>query len=331
MDNSSAWCNITSWPEQLAPGNCTDILASGTGCIPLCIDGYSLTDHIFCEAGTVRMARCEPMSCNASILPENSLQSNCPQTLHSDASCAPVCAQNFILANETYCYLGKLTLGVCVPNRTESTLVDGGIDTDGGMATSTPSFTSSSTMAPKVCTEGAVLSSIGICKCNDTTVEEENQDGTLRCRSYRSCRIDNWLQKEHNSSGPQALHKGSCENRTVLVHGGKCKMMCKENTAPSLASPSDGLSSDILKAVSTDVECNDGVVEGPPQGTWCSQDAWEIPAVIFLAGVTVASLVAGGLLELRHYHFDRNYAQALAIRMPPAMCPSMLSSRPHSQ
>jgi hypothetical protein len=119
------------------------------------------------------------------------------------------------------------------------------------------------------------------------------------------------------------LKNGSCRNVTLLEHGFACSLTCEGNTAPQVYS-------NFMKAIDMSIICKDGEITHPPVGTWCSRDSYVLPPVVFLGTVTLASTIAGMIIDRRQRAWEKECLQVTRFRHPkvtPRTRTSRISAR----
>lgn len=153
------------------------------------------------------------------------------------------------------------------------------------------------------------------CECDKGYLREplSKEEPLEKCREPRSCNARQFLL-QNNLTGEEShkLTRGSCGvfvNSTsgTMPSGRSCKLFCPQGAAPQLAA-------NWMTAVETSLACKDGMIAGPQPHTWCSKTSFEIPPVVFLAVVTLASVVAGFRMEVRQFRFEESCLEAMHPR-----------------
>lgn len=291
-------------------GQCPQVLLSGQACQPDCAINATLIGNLSCHLGVVSPAQClPPLQCEAGKEQSGSTCQPCPAaTYKPDVGPGP-CLR---------CPLGReqspqggSSFSVCICNS----------GTYAAARTSSPcSSCENAGCAP--CPNNSHIAPnqepiLRNCKCTEEylRVPAEEAYPLQACRLSQPCNVRLWLQ-QRNLTGPEdyKLQLGSCADFVgspsgMLPSGLECRLTCKPGAAPQLQA-------DFFKAVETSLMCMDGEITGPPAMTWCSETSFEIPPLVFLATVTLASLVAGCRMEVRQHSFEQRCVQALRLRLP---------------
>merc|ERR1712151_697611 len=138
-------------------------------------------------------------------------------------------------------------------------------------------------------TRGPGSTALRDCKCNETSLAVWNTNQTsFACRLLYPCNVHGRLQNLRLVGQRDFdLKNGTCANVTLLEHKASCSLACEGNTAPQVYS-------NFIEAIDVTISCEDGeITKHPPEGTWCSRDAYVLPPVVFLGTVTFASAIAG--------------------------------------
>lgn len=160
----------------------------------------------------------------------------------------------------------------------------------------------------------APVATLDDCICNQDYLRELNEGGSLdHCRKPEPCDVRQWLH-EHNLTGEEThkLKLGDCarfvsDNRSLMMpDGGDCRLYCAENFAPQV--------DNWVRSADTLLLCSDGTIQGPHEDTVCSQAAFEVPPLVFLATITLAALIAGRRMEVRQHRFEQRCVHALKFR-----------------
>jgi len=105
-------CNHIA-PKNGKAGDCTESLASGDECQPMCDDGYTASGTTTCELGELKAATCDPKPCDASSAPTHGKEGDCTGSLASGDECQPTCDEGYTASGTTTCHLGELKAATC--------------------------------------------------------------------------------------------------------------------------------------------------------------------------------------------------------------------------
>jgi len=310
-----ASCNASVAPSGGDIGDCPEDLASGLSCEPGCAENYTLVFNTTCELGELSMGYCAseeemmststttvaPQTCWLGWAWQDTECKMCPRGTYKDipdvlqcTSCPPGSVtmnegarmSELCTCNETtYANISSLQLLSCAPCPANSKIREPG---------------RTAQRSDCECQEGYIA------------VPDSETNELQLCRAPNPCNLTQWLdQVQVTGAEPHELRLGTCENVTVLEHKTQCNVMCDSTSAPQL-------NTDFIRTIDTRVFCDDGAIESDiREGTWCSKGAWEMPAIIFLATVTVASSIAAIFMEWRQHSFEKECVNALTPRLSP--------------
>ena len=111
-------CDASALPENAeSAGDCTNSLAGGSTCSPVCKTGYTATPAS-CSNGKLTRATCVGTPCDASQAPTNgnigSGATQCTNPMASGTQCQPGCDEGYDASGPTSCLNGVLTAATCV-------------------------------------------------------------------------------------------------------------------------------------------------------------------------------------------------------------------------
>lgn len=108
-------CHGLKAPTHGSLGDCTDTLAHGRVCTPVCDAGYTASPGpILCNAGALSgTPACIPKSCHVSAPPMHGTMGTCKSELKHEETCRPRCELGYTLTREMSCNAGLLTTAVC--------------------------------------------------------------------------------------------------------------------------------------------------------------------------------------------------------------------------
>jgi hypothetical protein len=108
-------CDASSIIQNAQIGNCTNILASGSSCMPSCNIGYTVNGATTCTAGVLQYATCDADPCTGITAPPNGDVGDCPTSMKHGAGCTPTCKAGYEIQGQgkTTCHAGTLTLAHC--------------------------------------------------------------------------------------------------------------------------------------------------------------------------------------------------------------------------
>ena len=205
-------CTLAVEPEHGAFGNCPSTLESGQSCAIQCDSGYRPVGVTKCNAGVLTMASCEPTECEMMPSIEHGRLGTCPsdRPLVHGEFCQPKCDDGYHLSGSTFCSVGTLKVGKCLPSPCNNVRPPD----NGGLGDCTDKLESGAMCTPE-CKEGYTLSGPMVCSLGQVT--------TPRC-----------LPDKCQMAAPEHGSLGDCPD--TLDHGEQCEPQCDDGYVPSKAS-----------------------------------------------------------------------------------------------
>jgi hypothetical protein len=190
-------CGIKA-PSNGSLGDCSETLAHGKVCTPVCDAGYtSYPGPILCNAGALNETPvCIPKSCSISAPPTHGTMGTCKNELMHSDTCRPECKVGYTLVREMSCNAGLLTTAMC---------------TEDGCPISAPP-NGAMGACPAVLEHGEVC--LPSCNPGYTLINETSCNLGVSKPSLcipDSCQVSAPTNGELGSCSPSIEHGGTCE------------------------------------------------------------------------------------------------------------------------